>query len=199
MAKKESTLLNMVLTLLVVTAVASTALGFVHEFTKGPIAAAREAKRISAIEQALPEFDNNPGSEVKAMAMDGDSVYLYPGRKDGEWVGTAVQTFSKQGFSGYIWLMVGFLPDGTINNIVVLEHKETPGLGDKMEQEKSFDKKTGKSWSSQFFGKHPDNFQLKVTKDGGDVDAITASTISSRAFCDAVNRAYQAFKEGGNQ
>ncbi|MGC9471291.1 MAG: RnfABCDGE type electron transport complex subunit G [Bacteroidales bacterium] len=199
MAKKESTLLNMVITLLVVTAVASTALGFVYEFTKGPIAAAREAKRISAIEQVLPEFDNNPGSEAKAIAMDGDSVYLYSGRKDGEWVGTAVQTFSKQGFSGYIWLMVGFLPDGTIHNIVVLEHKETPGLGDKMEQEKSFDKKTGKSWSSQFIGKHPDNFQLKVTKDGGDVDAITASTISSRAFCDAVNRAYQAFKEGGNQ
>ena len=88
--------------------------------------------------------------------------------------------------------MVGFLPDGTIHNISVLEHKETPGLGDKMTKAKS-------DWSVQFNGKDPSDFKLMVTKDGGDVDAITASTISSRAFCDAVDRAYKAYMEGGKK
>ena len=88
--------------------------------------------------------------------------------------------------------MVGLLPDGTINDISVLEHKETPGLGDKMDKEKS-------DFSLQFQGKDPKNFAINVRQDGGDVDAITASTVSSRAFCDAVIRAYNAFMEGGNQ
>ena len=112
--------------------------------------------------------------------------------KNEKLIGTAVSTFTNQGFSGEIKLMVGFLPDGTIHNISVLEHKETPGLGDKMQKSKS-------DWSVQFNGKDPANFQLLVTKDGGDVDAITASTISSRAFCDAVQRAYNAYMEGGKK
>ena len=96
-----------------------------------------------------------------------------------------------KGFSGKIELMVGFLDDGTIENTAVLMHKETPGLGDKMDQKKS-------DFSLQFIGKNPVDFKLKVKKDGGDVDAITAATISSRAFCDAVQRAYDVFeKEGG--
>lgn len=84
--------------------------------------------------------------------------------------------------------MVGFLPDGTINDIVVVEHNETPGLGDMIEKEKS-------DFSVQFKNKNPENFELSVKKDGGDVDGITASTISSRAYCDAVDRAYEAFKK----
>ncbi|HRC93634.1 MAG TPA: RnfABCDGE type electron transport complex subunit G, partial [Tenuifilaceae bacterium] len=96
------------------------------------------------------------------------------------------------GFGGRIELMVGFLPDGTINKITVISHKETPGLGDKIDPGKS-------DFSVQFEGKNPETFKVMVKKDGGDVDAITASTISSRAFCDAVNRAYKAFKEGGRK
>ena len=64
-----------------------------------------------------------------------------------------------------------------------------------MLKEKSYDKTTGKSWTSQFQGKDPKNFSLKVKKDGGDVDAITAATITSRAFCDAVQRAYNGLME----
>jgi len=105
---------------------------------------------------------------------------------DGELVGTAVETFTKIGFSGVIKVMVGLLPDGTINDVTVLKHAETPGLGDKMEKKKS-------DWSLQFRGKDPRAFKLTVTKDGGDVDVITASTISSRAFCDAVSRAYSSY------
>jgi electron transport complex protein RnfG len=99
-----------------------------------------------------------------------------------------VETFTNQGFSGRFKLMVGFAPDGTIIDIAVLQHSETPGLGNKMEKSKS-------DFSLQFMGKNPETFKLAVKKDRGDVDAITASTITSRAYCDAVQRAYKAFKE----
>ncbi|HAF28570.1 MAG TPA: FMN-binding domain-containing protein [Bacteroidales bacterium] len=192
MAKKESTFMSMVLTLLIVTLVASAALGYIYEITKGPIAASKLAKLNNAIKQVVPEYDTIPGDEVYKMGIDGDTLVFYPAKKDGELVGTAISTFTNKGFGGNIKLMVGLLPDGTINNISVLEHKETPGLGDKMSKKKS-------EWSIQFNGKNPSDFKLKVTKDGGDVDAITASTISSRAFCDAVERAHKAYMEGGKK
>ncbi len=115
--------------------------------------------------------------------------------KNGEWVGTAVETFTDKGFSGRIRILAGFDPEGTIHDITVLEHQETPGLGDKIEKNKSYNKKTGLSWISQFIGTNPSEYKLLVKKDGGDVDAITAATITSRAFCDAVQRAYDGFTQ----
>lgn len=190
MAKKESTFGNMVLALAVITLVAAASLGYVYELTKEPIAEAKRAKQIEALQQVLPDFTNDPLTEVYKKAVDGDTLYFYPATRDSQLVGTAVETFSKKGFGGLIRIMVGFLPDGTINNVAVLEHKETPGLGEKMDPKKS-------DWAVQFEGKNPKDFKLKVTKDGGDVEAITASTISSRAFCDAVDRAYKSLMEGG--
>ncbi|MBN1387442.1 MAG: RnfABCDGE type electron transport complex subunit G [Bacteroidales bacterium] len=187
MSKKESNLKNMFIALLVITFIASASLGGIYELTKEPIAAAKLEKKNSAIRQVIPEFDNSPTDDIYKKAVNGDTLYFYPGTKGGEPVGTAVETFSNLGFSGEIKIMVGFLPDGTINDVAVLEHAETPGLGDKMERKKS-------DWSLQFQGKNPESFRLSVKKDGGDVDAITASTISSRAFCDAVERAYEAFR-----
>ncbi len=186
MAKKESNLKNMLIALLAITLIASASLGGIYELTKEPIAAAKLEKKNNAIKQVIPEFDNNPTSEVYKAAIDGDTLYFYPGKKGGDIVGTAVETFTNLGFSGEIKVMVGFLPDGTINDVAVLEHEETPGLGDKMERKKS-------DWSVQFQGKNPETFHLLVKKDGGDVDAITASTISSRAFCDALTRAYEEY------
>ena len=189
MAKKESTLTNMVLTLFLVTLGASTVLGFVYEFTKGPIAEAKLAKKIKAIEEVVPTFKNNPvGESFKLMSYDGlDSLVFYPAIDSNlVEVGVAVETITKKGFSGKIKLMVGFLPDGTINEIAVLEHKETPGLGDKMQRNKS-------NFHVQFQGKNPKDFKLSVKKDDGDVDAITATTISSRAYCEAVERAYKTY------
>jgi electron transport complex protein RnfG len=186
MAKKESTIGNMLFALFVITFVASSALGAVYSFTKEPIAAAMLAKKNAAISEVIPGFNNVPSEEGYKVAVDGDTLYFYPGKLDGELVGTAVETFTKIGFSGVIKVMVGLLPDGTINDVTVLKHAETPGLGDKMEKKKS-------DWSLQFRGKDPREFNLTVTKDGGDVDVITASTISSRAFCDAVSRAYTSY------
>jgi len=189
MAKKESAFANMVFTLFVITLTASTALGFVYEFTKAPITAAKQAVKMKAINEVLPEFTNLPHEEVYKIAIDNDTLYFYPARENRRLVGTAIETFTNKGFSGNIKLMVGILPDGSINDIVVLEHKETPGLGDKMSKSKS-------DFSLQFQGINPENFNINVRNDGGDIDAITASTISSRAYCDAVNRAYKAYLKG---
>lgn len=192
MANKESTFTNMVLTLFLVTLAASATLGFIYELTKEPIAEAKLRKKNAAIQQVVPEFTNEPNAEAYDVAVEGDTLTIYPAKKDGKLVGAAVGSFTEKGYSGLIRVMVGFNANGTINNISVLQHQETPGLGDKIEKGKS-------QWSRQFNGKNPEDFQLQVSKDGGDVDAITAATISSRAYCDAVEKAYKAFQKGGLQ
>lgn len=195
MAKTESTFINMVLVLTLVAVVAGLALGTVYSITKEPIALSKKKKIEKAIKQVLPEFDKID-KQYKVMSFDGsspkDSLSFFVASKDGKWVGTAVNTYTNKGFSGLVKLMVGFRPDGTINNISVLDHKETPGLGSKMSSPK---------FKNQFEGKHPKSYKLVVSKDGGDVDAITAATISSRAFCDAALRAYKTFEttKGGQE
>ncbi|MDD2196345.1 MAG: RnfABCDGE type electron transport complex subunit G [Bacteroidales bacterium] len=187
---KESTFKNMTITLLTITLLSSASLGIVYSLTEEPINEAKNAKVNDAISKVLPEFDNMPTSQKFEREVDGGKITFYPATKGGKPVGTAIQTFTKNGFGGQIDLMVGFLPNSTIHAIEVIDHKETPGLGDKMERGKS-------KFSVQFQGKNPSEFKLSVRKDGGNVDAITASTISSRAYCEAVQRAYDAFiKEG---
>ena len=188
MAKRESTFGNMVITLLVVTLVAAGLLGSVFALTKEPIRLAELKKKNDAIALVVPGFDNEPSLEVEKKLVDGDTLYFYTARRGEEILGTAIETFTNHGFSGEFKLMVGFSPDGTIIDIAVIKHSETPGLGDKMEIDKS-------DFHVQFMVQHPDSFSLAVTKDRGDVDAITASTITSRAYCDAVKRAYEAFKK----
>lgn len=183
----ESTLKNMLLTLLIITLVASAAVGVVYKMTEEPIAAAKAAKTTGALGVVLPAFDNNPADEMQTVELDGLAIKVYTARSGQEVVGYAVETATKRGFNGEFRLMVGFKPDGAIYNIEVLEQNETPGLGDKIQKSKS-------DFSLQFAGKSPETFKLGVRKDGGDVEAITAATISSRAFCDAVERAYAAYK-----
>ena len=120
-----------------------------------------------------------------ASKTERDGVIIYQLSKENKPVGFAIKTFTDKGFGGHIEIMAGFLPDGTINNVVVLQHKETPGLGTKM---------TDPKFSSQFLGKNPADFTLKVKKDGGQVDAITAATVSSRAYCDALQRAFTSLE-----
>ena len=188
MARLESTFKNMLLSLTLISIGASAALGYVYEFTKEPIELTRLSKKLDAIKMVVPEFNNNPNDEMFFLPTgEGDSLEIYPARIDSNIVGYAVKTYTNKGFSGYIGIMAGFRPDGSIVNITVLEHKETPGLGTKM---------TDPLFKEQFNGKNPSSFPLKVKKDGGPVDAITAATISSRAFCDALQRAYNTLKKG---
>ena len=188
MAKKESSFKNMVLTLFVVTFIASGTLGFVYEVTKEPIRLVEINKINNAITNIIPSYDNNPYEESFKISTERDSLVFYPAKSGGELTGMAIETWTMKGFSGLIRLMVGFDMEGKILDIAVLQHAETPGLGDKMDKSKS-------NFSTQFIGKDPATFKLSVTKDNGDVDAITASTITSRAYCDAVQRAYDKFME----
>ncbi|MBU0488684.1 MAG: RnfABCDGE type electron transport complex subunit G [Bacteroidetes bacterium] len=193
MAKKlESTFLNMVLVLLLITAVSAAALGLVYNITKEPIEKAKAEKLQKAIAAVLPTFDKIEEKEI--MPETGkDPLVFFTATQGGQLVGTAVKTYTDIGFAGRFTIMVGFLPDGSINKTAVVDHKETPGLGDKMDISKS-------DFPLQFEGKNPASFKLKVKKDGGDVDAITAATISSRGFCDALTRAHNTFtKEGGTK
>lgn len=186
----------MVLTLLTISFVAAAVLGSVYSLTQDPIAKAKAAKINAAIAEVVPEFDNNPYEEKFSKTVveqiNGKSISFdldfYPAKKKGVLIATAVGTYSDLGFGGRVSLMVGLLADGSIHNIAVVGHNETPGLGDKMDASKS-------NFSLQFKGKNPSDFQLSVKKDGGDVDAIAAATISSRAYCDAVLRAYNALSK----
>lgn len=186
MSKKESTFFGMLLSLLVITLVSGFALGFVNDLTIEPKAKAKLEKKINALKLVLPVFDNNPVEDIKMIKYDkvSDSIEIYPAYSKNEFVGAAVIGSTNKGFSGLVKLMVGFKPNGDIENAVVLEQKETPGLGTKMTEDK---------FIKQFKGINISDFKLQVKKDGGDVDALTGATISSRAFCDATQMAYDAF------
>lgn len=189
MAKTESTFKNMVLSLTLISLGASACLGYVYQMTKEPIELSILNKKLSAIKLVVPDFNNDPNKEMYRLPTgDGDSLDIYPAKMDTVLVGYAVNTNTNKGFSGTINLMAGFKPDGTIISITVLDQKETPGLGTKM---------TEPLFKDQFNDKNPSQFNLKVKKDGGPVDAITAATISSRAFCDALQRAYNTLQKGG--
>jgi electron transport complex protein RnfG len=201
MAKKlESTFTNMVIVLTVISLVAAYSLGSVYNITKDPIEKADLKKKLDAISLVAPEFNNNPNAEMYKVAAVNpspglDSLEFYPAKKDGKLVGYAVKSYTMKGFSGLIEVMVGFKVDGTINNYSVLKHAETPGLGTKMGE---WFNNTAKP-KQCIIDKNPANIKLKVSKDGGDIDAITAATISSRAFLDAIDRAYKTLQEGGKK
>ncbi len=185
---RESTLTNMVVTLFAVCLVSAALLGGLYALTKAPIEAAQTAKINAAIGGVVPEFDNAPSSEFFEVEANGKKAKVYPATKGGEAVGYAIEASSSAGFGGNITLMVGFLPDGTIHGTSVISHAETPGLGAKISESESH-------FITQFQGKNPGdaNFKFAVKKDGGSFDAITASTITSRAYIDVLNNAYNAF------
>ena len=180
----------MVLTLLVITTVSAASLGFMYELTKEPKAAAERLKQNFAIKAVLPEFDNNPSAEAYEIeSFDyGEQLICYPAMKNGELAGFAVKTWTMNGFSGLIRLMVGFDNRGNIINTSILEHQETPGLGTKM---------ADAEFKNQYVGKNPGTNNISVKKDGGEIDAITAATISARAFSDAIDRAFKSLEKAG--
>lgn len=200
----QSTMRNMVVVLVGAGVVAALGLGVVNMLTKKPIEKAKAEKELAALREVLPEFNNDPVKEMRIEAVEGGELRVYPASKDGEKVGTAVQSFSPNGFGGMVTVMVGFDKEGAINGYSVLEQAETPGLGTKMVDwfkpqgepvvsgvERLFGFRMPQNpRKSNIYGMRPGDAQLRVSKDGGQIDAITSATISSRAFLDAVNRAY---------
>ena len=188
MRKTKDTFINMVVSLFAITIIAGFSLGFVNDLTVGPKAKAKLDQKVKALKNVLPTFDNNPVEDVLMVKSEkvADSIEIYPAYLKNEFVGAAVIGSSEKGFSGLVKIMVGFNAKGEIENVVVLEQKETPGLGTKMKDEK---------FISQFKGKNLKTFNVNVKKDGGQVDALTGATISTRAFSEAVQNAYDEFEK----
>ena len=184
MAKKSS-FANMTIVLTAICLVCSTLLGLVYSMTAEPIKSAELAKTNKAIAVVVPAFDNVPSQEAKSVSCNGKEYRVYPALKGGEPVGYAIEV-APVGFGGAIKMIVGFTCDGNIYNTSVVSHSETPGLGAKITDIESH-------FRTQFKNKDPKDYKLSVKKDGGDVDAITASTISSRAFVQGVSEAYQVY------
>ena len=185
MAKNDS-IWRLVIVLTCISLLAALALTGVYALTKGPIEQGQKEKKEKALQAVLPDYE---GTVIDTVIVDGDNeeipVHLAIG-KDGELCGAGIETYTKKAFAGRFDLMVGFDADGAIVNTEVLKAGETPGLGDKINKDKS-------EFAMQFNHQNPADYKLVVKKDGGDVDAITAATISSRAYCDAVQRAYDVF------
>ena len=179
----KSTFGNMVLALGAVCLVCSALLGTVYAVTKAPIEASELQKVNAAIAAVTPAFDNVPSEAVRAV----EGGEIYTATNGGETVGYAIKV-NTGGFGGPLTLMVGFTPDGTIYNTSVVSHSETPGLGAKIVDENIAPRE-------QVKGKSPATNNLSVKKDGGEIDAITASTITSRAFLKGVNAAYEVFQK----
>lgn len=188
MVKLESSFKNMVLVLTVITLCAAGILASVYNVTKEPIEQAKITKQQDAIKEVLPPFEKLDEAEIINLPSKGDFAIYKAYDASNNFVGAAVESFSKNGFSGEIKIMVGFDIKGNIVDYSVLEQKETPGLGTKMVDWFKTDK--GKQ---NIKGKNPSVNNLKVSKEGGEVDAITAATISSRAFLEAVQDAYAAY------
>ena len=180
----KSTLFNMVAVLLTVTLIASAGVGAVNMITADAIAEANAAATTAAVANVLPEFDK---TDISEQTIDDMTIVVYTATKGSETVGYAVESMTKNGFGGAIRLMVGFGADGKILNVNVLQQAETPGLGTKMTEE-------GNVLLGSIQNKNSWEVDFKVKKDGGELDALTAATISSRAYYEAVARAYEAYK-----
>ncbi len=180
----KSTLFNMVAVLFSITLIASAGVGAVNMITADAIAEANALATKQAVENVLPQFESN---ETDDMVIDDMAIKIYTAKSGEDIVGYAVESMTKNGFGGVIRLMVGFSPEGKILNVNVLSQAETPGLGTKMCDESN-------ALISSIQDKDPDDMSFSVKKDGGELDALTAATISSRAYYEAVERANEAFE-----
>jgi electron transport complex protein RnfG len=191
MKKLESSLTNMVLVLTLVAVIMGGILAFVNHLTEGPINEQKEKALADGIKTVMVSDNITVAQPVEVKQNDAkgkEMVFTIYQVKDaqGNDLGAAVES-TTGGFGGDLKVLVGFDPEGKILGYTLLEHAETPGLGAKA------DKWFQKGEKGDIIGKDPKE-PLTVSKDGGQVDAITASTITSRAFLLAVNNAYKAYK-----
>ena len=192
MAKLNSSLKNMVMSLAIISFGASAILGGVYVLTKKPIEDAAELKKTNAIKEVLPQNNNMKIGEAVEITLDSysEKFIVYPAFENDKLIAVAVETFDNNGYGGQIKSMVGFDAEGNIVNYAILAMSETPGLGEKVT-----------SWfktkrnNQDIRAKKPSEESFKVSKDGGEIDAITASTITSRAFLASVKTAYNVFIE----
>ena len=188
MKKLESTFINMVTVLSGIAVFAAITLASVYTLTKEPIGNLERNKRQEAIRNVLPPYDHFDSIPIE-MNNGVETTKVYKAYdKNNLFVGAAVESSSNNGYKGHIDIIVGFNKKGIIVNYEILEQHETPGLGSKM-----VDWFKTKKAKQSIIGKDAGLAHLNITVDGGEIDAITAATISSRAFLFAVRNAYFEF------
>lgn len=195
MQKLKSSLFNMVLVLVGMSVVIGALLAWVNQVTQGPIAAKTEKTLADGIKAVMGKGDLQVTSaDTVSLTVDGKPaiyvIHAVSGR-NGQPFGAAVES-TTMGFGGDLKVLVGFDTQGRISGYTILQSSETPGLGAKAQ---TWFQKGSKGC---VVGMSPADGPLQVTKDGGRVDAITASTITSRAFLKAVNQAYDAYRNHKN-
>ena len=182
---------RLVVILAVICVLAGSLLAGVYQVTKDPIAAAEMKEKLDALGEVLPEHDNVP-LENTCIVTNKDEVFVfYVARKDGEFVGTAVEVTSTKGYGDAMKLMIGISACDVVQSVAILKQTETPGLGTKIEQPKFKDQfsegsATDCSWS-------------RIKRDGGQIEPITGATVSSKAVCGAVAGAVEAFAKNREQ
>ena len=186
MTKNHQMFFKMLFTLTVIAILSALVLSHVYNLTKEPIAKAKDNRELEAISEVVSEFDNDPFAEKMIISTTDkkDKLEFFPARKNGVINSFAIKTYSNSGFGGRLEMIVGFYIDGAIKNFKITQHQETPGLGSKADEPK---------FKQQFDGFNPSKHKFKVRQDGGEIDAITAATITSRAVIDAITRAINAY------
>jgi len=176
--------LRLILTLSIICFIAGALLAGVDKVTQAPIQRANSAKKLCALQEVLPACDNQPDQNACTVEHNGQTWTFYVARNANTYAGTAVETTSSIGYGGDITIMLGISAEGQTETIAILKQTETPGLGANIETD---------NFKSNFKQKPIESTNWTVKKDGGDIDQITAATISSRAVADAVNNAIEAY------
>lgn len=179
---KETAKLILVLT--VICLVAGLLLAWVNDLTAEPIKQVEKAKKMKAIKKVLPAYDNDPYAETFNVEEAGKKWTFFVARKNNKFVGSAFEVSSSKGYGGKIKIIVGVNATENIQAIEILEHKETPGLGAKIEDNE---------FKTRFANRSIKKTRWTVKKDQGDIDEITAATISSRAVVEAVKKGLDVY------
>ncbi len=209
MSSDNVKLTPLVLSMGLISLVATALMAWVWLITEAPIAAARQQKSNAALSQVLPSFDNQPAQEAVTI---GD-VKFFIARKDGQIAGFAGEHVTPKGYSGNVTVLAGIKPDGTVNTVLVTQQSETPGLGavvcERIREKTISGVMAGKKETGlppnrildQFNGMKAEAGQTPwaVKKDGGSLDAITGATITSRAIGGAVFTIAEAFAKNKEQ
>lgn len=159
-------------------------LGATFTNTEEPIRQTRERNKKEGLQKVMPFMTT--GYVESTFTYNGKEIPIFTVTEKGNFLGAALKVTTDKGYSGDISFLLGLDSSEHITGFLILEQRETPGLGAKAE---------GQKWWGQFIGKFKPDFIFKVDKDGGNVDSITASTITSRAISNAIDEAMDAYHD----
>lgn len=192
-AEQFPKLRKLAIALILVCLTSALAVGGVFDFTKDTIAEQIRLKKLRLLHAVLPETDNDVDQDYEEKVIGKDrrgndiKTRYYFGKKDGKLVGTAFSLVTSEGFSGDIEIMMGVDPGGSVTAVEIVQHTETPGLGDKISKKPE--------WRAEFKGKNLTNAKWAVKKDGGDFDQFTGATITPRAVVKLVKEGLERYEE----